>query len=387
MRLLFYLHQFPAIGGIETVTATLANQFIAGGHSVIVLSHVCKQDDSVGSALDAKVKVLRMPEAVCVSPSNTAFLQRVIRDNQIDLVIFQDSYVAIEQNLFVPGLSVPVVTCEHNAPCYNRPFVERGWSVRECVRRRLWPYWELRRQRAEGAQKRFLYEKSAFYVLLSNRFYGEFRAITGLVDTRKMRALPNPISPRLSVASPVEKQNEIVFVGTLNHLKGCDMLLSAWRLVESSHLDWCLTIVGDGCERRLLEMQAGDLARVNFVGYQSDPSPYFARAKIFAFPSRREGWGLVLVEAMAYGCVPVAFDSYSALHDIVSDGRDGIVVPAFDIRMYAKALDKLMSEPLLCQSYGSEARAGTKRFDVSAVDREWQRLFQQILTENCTRRE
>jgi glycosyltransferase involved in cell wall biosynthesis len=185
----------------------------------------------------------------------------------------------------------------------------------------------------------------------------------------------------------VEKQNEILFVGTLNHLKGCDMLLSAWRLVESSHLDWCLTIVGDGCERRALEMQAGDLARVNFIGYQSDPSPYFARAKIFAFPSRREGWGMVLVEAMAYGCVPVVFDSYSALHDIVSDGRDGIVVPAFDIRMYAKALDKLISEPLLCQSYGFEARAVMRRFDVSAVDRDWQSLFQQILAENCKRRE
>jgi glycosyltransferase involved in cell wall biosynthesis len=387
MRLLFYLHQFPAIGGIETVTATLANQFVAGGDSVVVLSHVCNKDNSVGAALDAKVRVLRMPEAVCVSPSNTAFLQRMIRDNQIDLVIFQDSYVPIEQNLFVPSLRVPVVTCEHNAPCYNRPFAKRGWSVRECLRRRLWPYWELRRQRAEGARKRFLYKKSAFYVLLSNRFYGEFRAITGLVDTRKMRALPNPISPCLSVASPVEKQNEILFVGTLNHLKGCDMLLSAWRLVESSHLDWCLTIVGDGCERRALEMQAGDLARVNFIGYQSDPSPYFARAKIFAFPSRREGWGMVLVEAMAYGCVPVVFDSYSALHDIVSDGRDGIVVPAFDIRMYAKALDKLISEPLLCQSYGFEARAVMRRFDVSAVDRDWQSLFQQILAENCKRRE
>ena len=110
------------------------------------------------------------------------------------------------------------------------------------------------------------------------------------------------------------------------------MLLEAWAHIAHDEKDWRLTIVGDGHLREELETMARNLnlPRVEFAGYQSDPSPYFARAKILAFPSRREGWGLVLVEAMANGCVPVAFDSYGSVHDIIEDGVTTIGKNAFD---------------------------------------------------------
>ena len=60
------------------------------------------------------------------------------------------------------------------------------------------------------------------------------------------------------------------------------------------------------------------------------------RAPILCMTSNYEGFPMVLVEAMQYGCVPFAFDSFPSLYDIINDGINGVIVPAFDEDSYAK---------------------------------------------------
>lgn len=375
MNILYYQHQFPAIGGIETVTATLSNYFVAQGHRVTVVSHIDKKVLGAGTSLDGRVAVLHTPDVDRVTARNTRFLQRTIRERKIDVVIFQDSYAQIERNLFVEGLNVPVVTCEHNAPYAGMERPRGRAGVMGALRRFLRPCLDWRHFTEERARRRFLYERSARYVLLSDRFFGEFRTIAGLTDCRKLLAIPNPSCVRGVDVDARKKRDEIVFVGTLNPLKGCDLLIAAWGKIAQSHPAWSLTIVGDGSERLKLEQQAKGIPNVAFVGYRKDPRADFARAKIFAFPSRREGWGLVLVEAMAHGCVPVAFDSYAAVRDIVQNNVNGFIVPAFDIDAFANALKNLIEqESKLCEMARCCER-GVGRFDVDAIAPLWERLL------------
>ena len=420
MNLLFYLHQFPAIGGIETVTATLANAFAAQGHQVTLVSHRYTADDCVSTRLNPGIDVLHMPGTENVSSRNTAFLQQTIREKKIDVVIFQDSYVRIEENLFVQGLTVPVVVCEHNAPFKVKVREPRPFSVREFLGRVKFFLQKESLYRSEGTRRRWLYARCSRYVLLSNRFFGEFRAVTRLADTRKLRAIPNPLAPCFvsprqlpnfvpSAPSPTDneseslahlrrrgrrrdevlqlprsfetkKLNEIVFAATLDRRKGCDLLLLAWERIGPHFPNWRLTILGDGTERTRLETFAREhgLSNVSFEGYQSNPVPYFQRAKIFAFPSRFEGWGLVLVEAMAQGCVPVAFDSYASVRDIIQDGVNGRIVPAFDIVAYAKAFEELMTNEARWTSAQQAALVTPNRFDVRSVVSEWTKLLAQV---------
>jgi glycosyltransferase involved in cell wall biosynthesis len=228
-------------------------------------------------------------------------------------------------------------------------------------------------------RRKFLYDFADRYVLLSDRFFGEFRVMAGLGESHKLRSIPNPMAVQLQMAE-CPKKNEVVFCATLTNLKGCDMLLEAWAKIADVEKDWHLTIVGDGPQRGELESFAKErnLPRIEFVGYQSDPSPYFARAKILAFPSRREGWGLVLVEAMANGCVPVAFDSYGAVHDIIGDGVNGFIVPAFDIDGYAAALRKLMDDADMFATMQSAALCVPDRFAVEKVAAKWEVLFAEL---------
>lgn len=381
MNILYYLHQFPAIGGIETVTATLANYFVSKGYGVTIVSHVSKDNADKTVALDSRVVVLRMPDEVGVTRRNQEFLRDVVKDRKIDIVVFQDSYAPIERNLLLLKSTKDkgFVAVENSAPYFITGSAMQAVSLKNILRNPRHFLGRCRRAFRDRMRRRFLYDFSDRYVLLSDRFFGEFRVLAGLGESQKLRAIPNPMASQLKMAEQ-PKENEVVFCATLTNLKGCDLLLEAWACIANDEKDWRLTIVGDGYQRGELEAFVRDhnLPRVEFVGYQSNPSPYFARAKILAFPSRREGWGLVLVEAMANGCVPVAFNSYGAVHEIVEDGVNGFIVPAFDLDGYAAALRKLMNNADLLSRMQSAALCTPDKFAVEKVAAQWETLFTEL---------
>lgn len=381
MNILYYLHQFPAIGGIETVTATLANWFAGKGYGVTIVSHISKDNADKTVALDPRIAVLRMPDAEGVTTRNQKFLRDVVRDRKVDVVVFQDSYAPIERNLLLlkSTKGKGLVTVENSAPYFIAGSAMQAVSLKNILRNPRHFLGRCRRAFRDRMRRRSLYDFSDRYVLLSDRFFGEFRVMAGLGESHKLRAIPNPMASQLKIAER-PKENEIVFCATLTNLKGCDLLLEAWAHIAHDEKDWRLTIVGDGHLREELETMARNLnlPRVEFAGYQSDPSPYFARAKILAFPSRREGWGLVLVEAMANGCVPVAFDSYGAVHDIIDDGVNGLIVPAFDLAGYAAALRKLMDDADVLAVMRSAALRTPTKFSVEKVAARWEALFAEL---------
>jgi glycosyltransferase involved in cell wall biosynthesis len=84
------------------------------------------------------------------------------------------------------------------------------------------------------------------------------------------------------------------------------------------------------------------------------------------------------VEAMSNGCVPVAFDSYGAVHDIIVDGVNGLIVPAFDIDGYAAALRKLMNNADLFAKMQSAALCTPDKFAVEKVAAKWEALFTEL---------
>lgn len=384
MNILFYLHQFPAIGGIETVTATLANYFTSRGHDVTIVSLKGKTNARETVALDSRVCALQAPEESHYSKANRDFLQKMILARNIDIVIFQDTYSRVEANLFCGDVKAAVVVAEHSCPFYmfwhhiptKRPIVAKilGW---------MRPVLMSRRMAKEKARKRFLYEKSTRYVLLSDRFFGEFRAMTHLWDTRKLRAIPNPVLPSAFLPQR-EKKNEIVFASSLNWDKGLQRVLPIWKEIAVQRPDWRFTVVGDGEMMAWARKYIADnhVAHVSLEGYRTNCAEYFARAKILVYPSSREGWGLILVEAMANGCVPIAFDSYAAVRDIIDDGQNGMLVPAYDIEAFGSSLKAIMCDASRLAGMSAAAKKKAEKFAVEKVGACWDELLEEIL-ETC----
>ena len=87
-----------------------------------------------------------------------------------------------------------------------------------------------------------------------------------------------------------------------------------------------------------------------------------------------------IIESAAYGCPSIAFDSYSALADLVQDGTTGFTVPAFNDKIFVQKLKLLMgNEKLRCQM-GEGAHKLIQRFRIDKIASQWIRLFEEVLT-------
>lgn len=388
MNILFYLHQFPGFGGIETVTATLAAEFTRRGHKVYVLSHRVGLETSEMTDLPKSVGYGTMPDIRHLySKCNQSFVRNFVEKNKIDVILFQDSYAKIERNVLGCEMPCKVVTIEHNAPfyCITGEFPNHFTLLRRFLRavrhfRFRLPYYY------EGRRKRFLYDKSSRYILLSHRFRGEFNAMAKLWDCRKLRALPNPIAPAL-IPGTVDfeaKENLILFVGTLNGRKSPLRALEALKILKDKSLfpnGWRFEILGDGpdrdkCERFILD-NAFDFAKI--YGYVKSPLPFFKRAKLILLPSSREGFPGVLIEAQTNGCVPVVFSSYSSIFDIVQDNENGIVVDAFDIDKYAEAIHSLVVDDAKWKLMARRASKVADRYSPAKIADRWESLFAEVI--------
>ena len=78
------------------------------------------------------------------------------------------------------------------------------------------------------------------------------------------------------------------------------------------------------------------------------------------------------------GCVPVAFDSYSAVHDIIDSGKNGVIVPEGDIDGYARALQALMNNPEELQRLSDNARKDCMRYSRENIAKQWKTLLENL---------
>jgi glycosyltransferase involved in cell wall biosynthesis len=171
-------------------------------------------------------------------------------------------------------------------------------------------------------------------------------------DRRRVRVINNPLAGRYSPPwqdSPVpwqEREEEIVYVGRLEPIKGLELLIDACALCMRRRAGLALRLVGTGPQGPALERRvaaAGLAGRVTFQGYVADPAPFYRRAKLLALTSRYEGFPNVLVEAMSQGTPVVAVDCDSGPAEIVEEGRNGFLARDRDPRTFAQAIERALS--------------------------------------------
>lgn len=160
------------------------------------------------------------------------------------------------------------------------------------------------------------------------------------------------------------EEQVLLFVGRLTKEKNLDFLLEAFRLILTGVPSARLVIVATGPEEQHLKDLAENLGisdRVIFTGYlpQSQLISCYHGADLFVFPSVTETQGLVLLEAMAAGLPVVAVDAYG-VSDMVSNGRDGLLVPP-RVEEFAAAVGRMLQTPELRSRMAGEARLKAER--------------------------
>jgi glycosyltransferase involved in cell wall biosynthesis len=169
------------------------------------------------------------------------------------------------------------------------------------------------------------------------------------LPARRIATIPNAV-PRFALghAGATERRRVILGVGRLVPEKGFDLLIRAFSLSGLGPVGWRLVILGEGPERGMLEKLCFELGVADWVelpGEVRDPVAQLLSSGIFALSSRYEGFPNVLLEAMACGAVPIAFDCLSGPRDVITDGINGTLVPEGDIPALAAALSCLAHDP------------------------------------------
>lgn len=207
----------------------------------------------------------------------------------------------------------------------------------------------------------------------------KLRLIPQGVDIERFRPSEDVGALREALGIPVQGA-VVVFVGSLIERKGIDLLLAAWEKIHADRPDATLVMVGRNefaddpaavvfLDNHLANLSESARRRVLQAGLRPDVDEYLRAADVFAFPSRREGFGTVMIEAMASG-LPCVVSELTDITDYIfaTDGSTGVVVPPNDANALARELCRLLADPDRAATMGIAARRrATERFSVSQV--------------------
>jgi glycosyltransferase involved in cell wall biosynthesis len=212
---------------------------------------------------------------------------------------------------------------------------------------------------------------------LSRRFGIDPTRVTTIhnaVDVTEVKARAQEAPPNL----PPEPF--LVAAGRLVPQKGFDILIQAFASSLAGR-PLSLVILGDGPERAALgelTRSFGVERRVHFPGFVENPWSYFARATAFVCSSRWEGFGNVIIEAMACGVPVVSTDCDFGPREVIRQGQSGLLAPVEDAQSLGLAIASVVDDRDLARQLAEGARQRAQDFDVAHMTRAYERLFREL---------
>lgn len=362
MKILFpVMHYPPVIGGIEVWTKEIAQGLAKKGCAVFVLTG--RVVDVPNKEERENLKVARTSFFVLKNLSHSPIFYTLF----LWPILFWQSYFLIKKEkidiLFCSGFLSGLL-----GHCLKRvlglPFII---TVQSQQKKLFW--------------KKFVYSRADYCVASSQDIANYFKKI----GVKRIEILPNGIDLTRFQNQDRQKAREelglqendfaIMTVARLEKVKGIEYLIKALHILVSNYqlptINYQLIIVGDGSERRMLEKMVASLGiqeRVKFLGaVDNSRVPYYLSAgDCFCLPSLQEGFGIVVLEAMAAG-LPVIASKVGGLLDIVQDNENGLLVEPGNSQAISQAIEKIRDNSELARQLTNKAKQDLAKYDWSAI--------------------
>lgn len=326
-------------GGMERAVTNLANYAAAQGHEVIILN-LFKTE--VFFDLHPAIRLIwpeinrqqmhRLVYAARLIP----YIRACIRNQQPDAVLSFGEWFNGYVILATRGLRIPVFITDRMGPDMNL-----GWLL--------------------GTVRRLTYRYAAGIIAQTNTSKERLLKKTG---SKNIKVIPNAVRPINLPNNPLKKEQIVVTCGRLSKEKGHIYLIRAFALLKAS--DWVLHIIGDGNERRKLEVEAAHLGienKVIFHGHLKEFSEIYQKSSIFVLPSLYEGFPNALLEAMSTPIACISTNCIAGPSDIIEHNNNGILVELGSAEALREALERLMKSEVLRNRLAAEAYKVRTRFD------------------------
>jgi len=388
MNILYFSLYYPnpLSGGIERVTYNLSKTLSDSyGHVCYFMYHYSRfENDCMQNAIQIP---LEMP---------LDQIREFIKNKNIQVIIVQGNVeiaYAFRKALEVDKLC-KLFYVFHGEPLY--PY--KTWTIEYIIDlisyRHLYLYGLMRLLRFPGRKIRLRMNLLANYnllvegngggidkfIFLSNNYIKPYMNFTGHNIVKLSTAIPNPLSFCSNMVTDIRnKEKRILIVARFEEpTKRLLHALRIWRIlkVQKEMSDWSLDIVGDGDDKDLLTsyILKYRLHDIHFYGLQ-DPVFYYQRASIFMFTSYSECFPLTLLEAMQFGCVPVAFNSFGSISDIINNGNNGFIVKYRHFKQYAMKVLWLCNNKKERTDFANRAIHKSELFKLDVIARQWNDLL------------
>ena len=167
----------------------------------------------------------------------------------------------------------------------------------------------------------------------------------------------------------------IITVGRLEPQKNHALLLNAFKKVAES-TDARLVILGQGrLEQKLKDkaQELGILEKVFFIGFQHNPYAWLSKADVFVLSSDYEGFGNVIIEAMACGVPVISTNCPSGPSEIITSGVNGLLVRPGDAMELSSAIIRLLLHPEEAKRFAQNALESVKKYDISIIGQQYEK--------------
>lgn len=393
MNILFVLHSecCPLVGGIERVTDILVDNFgrLYGHQSFCVYTKKIHPDERQTTFS----KSYYMP---CLSAEQLAV---VIKECEIDCIINQEEHFiskTICDGVKLSGRRCRIIYCLHSLPlalarmAISFKSLIKNWkyshSLSDLAKIAFYPIYRYFNLEKAKNYYRDAALFSQYNVLLSDAYRAEWERIVRCRNLRigtlaKVTSIPNPstFNYYASESDILHKEKRVLMVCRLNEPKNVIEALRIWREIEKDGRvdDWCLDIVGDGVDRkRLVSYAAKHRLRVTFYGLK-DPWVFYRRSSVFLMTSFTEGWPMTLVECQQAGCVPVCYDTFGSLRDVMPESLHDCIIQPWNRNAYVMRLKNLMVDVGRRVFLAQSAVDAVKSFNSENICKKWMELFEE----------
>ena len=357
-KICFFLNNIGAHGGTERISIALANEL--ANRTDYEISAISLEDfDAPFFSIHPNIKTSSLKISSSGLRKNyfrsVSRLRKYLKKNGVDFIVDVD---IIQSAISIPatiGTKTKVISWEH----YH--FFLKNDSIVRRISRRLAPLF------------------SGCVVTLTETDAQNYR--NKCICKRPIVSIANFLES-ISEKRATLDSNIVLTVGHLIHGKGFDLLIRSWNSITPSiRKDWELHIVGEGEEKEnilkyLNDNQLSDSVKI--LPPTKQIKDHYRQASIFAFASRAEGFGLVLIEAQSFGLPVVSFNCPIGPAEIVRNNIDGFLISCFDIDTFAGKLTLLMSDDSLRKEMGKNASAGAQRFQKEKIVEKWCALFDEL---------
>lgn len=354
MKIVFLIENISG-GGAERVTCLLAEALVFRGYDVSIMTNTFRP-----FAYHVNDKVKRLPLYKSDEQSKSRFfllrtlknVRQMVKEMQPDVIIGVLPVMNLIAILSSLHSKTKVIVTDHTS--FDRKFSSRINFIRN-----------------------YVYRFADAVTVLTQT---DFDYLGSKLPKKKV--MPNPLAFQCVTEVGNNRKKNILAAGRLDiwRVKGFDLLIQSWARIASKYPDWVLEIAGGGIESSMRELQkiANDnhvVSQVHFLGFRKDLDSVMRKSSIFVLSSLKEGFGMVLIEAMSQGCACISFDDGGRQSEIILDESQGIIVKERSIKALAVALEKLIENDSLRQEM---AKNGIKRachYEVSKIADMWEHLL------------